>query len=190
MNREQKMDLFRYEGRGASRWRTKCKYLLFLPPYRYIYYLRRYQAFSSHIVRFLYAALMRINSYKTHIQIPPETSIGSGLYISHWGRIIINQKARIGRNLNISAGVLIGSAQGKMKGVPVIGDNVVIGANACIIGNCHIGNDVLIAPGAFVNFDVPDNSIVIGNPGRIIQKDESPTKKYIVYPVDLFRDDS
>lgn len=47
----------------------------------------------------------------------------------------------------------------------------------------HIGNDVLIAPGAFVNFDVPDNSIVIGNPGQIIPRDSSPTEKYIVCPI-------
>ena len=57
-------------------------------------------------------------------------------------------------------------------------------ANSIIIGNCKIGNNVLIAPGAFVNFDVPDNSIVIGNPGKIIQRESSPTAKYIVYPVD------
>lgn len=46
-----------------------------------------------------------------------------------------------------------------------------------------MGNDVLIALGAFVNFDVPDNSIVIGNPGKIITKSTSPSAKYIVYPV-------
>jgi serine O-acetyltransferase len=67
--------------------------------------------------------------------------------------------------------------------VPVIGDNVCVNANAVIIGGCRIGNNVLIAPGAFVNFDVPDNSIVIGNPGRIIQQETSPTAKYIVYPL-------
>ena len=47
-----------------------------------------------------------------------------------------------------------------------------------------IGNNVLIAPGAFVNFDVPDNSIVLGNPGQIIPRKESPTKAYIVFPVE------
>lgn len=46
-----------------------------------------------------------------------------------------------------------------------------------------IGNNVLIAPNAFVNFDVPDNSIVIGNPGKIIKRDSSPSAKYIVYSV-------
>ena len=51
-----------------------------------------------------------------------------------------------------------------------------------------IGNNVLIAPGAFVNFNVPDNSIVIGNPGKIIQCNSSPTKKYIVYPINYDKD--
>ena len=46
-----------------------------------------------------------------------------------------------------------------------------------------IGNNVLIAPGAFINFDVPDNSIVIGNPGKIVERGESPTSKYIVNPI-------
>lgn len=59
-----------------------------------------------------------------------------------------------------------------------------MGANSIIVGGVKIGNDVLVAPGAFVNFDVPDNSIVIGNPGQIITRDSSPTKKYIVYSID------
>ena len=68
-------------------------------------------------------------------------------------------------------------------GYPIIGDNVCMNANSIIIGNVKIGNNVLIAPGAFINFDVPDNSIVIGNPGKIISRDESPTDKYIVYSI-------
>jgi serine O-acetyltransferase len=75
-------------------------------------------------------------------------------------------------------------AEGKCKGTPTIGNNVCLSANAIIIGNVKIGNNVLIAPGAFVNFDVPDNSIVIGNPGKIIPRQESPTSKYIVYSID------
>ena len=50
----------------------------------------------------------------------------------------------------------------------------------------QIGNNVLIAPNAFVNFDVPDNSIVIGNPGQIIKRESSPSAKYIVYPVEKY----
>ena len=61
-----------------------------------------------------------------------------------------------------------------------------MGRNSIVIGNVKIGNNVLIAPGAFVNFDVPENSIVIGNPGKIIPQESSPTKKYIVYPVENY----
>lgn len=52
-----------------------------------------------------------------------------------------------------------------------------------LLWGVKIGNNVLIAPNAFVNFDVPDNSIVIGNPGKIIKSDSSPSAKYIVYSV-------
>lgn len=65
-----------------------------------------------------------------------------------------------------------------------ISDNVIINANAVVVGGVKIGNNVLVAPNAFVNFDVPDDSIVIGNPGRIITRNSSPTAKYLVYTVE------
>ena len=118
-------------------------------------------------------------SNRTKIQIPARTSIGEGLYIGHLGRIIINPDAKLGRNINISRGVTIGMEnRGKRKGSPVICDNCWIGTNAVIVGNVRIGSDVLIAPLTFVNFDVPDHSIVVGNPGKIIPK-ENATKDYI-----------
>ena len=135
------------------------------------------------IVEVLFRVLLKITSYITHIQIPPHTQIGEGLYIGHFGTIIINPAAKIGRNFSIAAGTLIGNAQGRRKGIPTISDNVYMGCNSIVIGGIKIGNNVLIAPGAFVNFDVPDNCIVIGNLGKIIQKDSSPTEKYMVYPV-------
>ena len=87
------------------------------------------------------------------------------------------------KSFNISQGCLIGNSQGKHAGTPIIGDNVCMNANSIIIGGVSIGNNVLIAPGAFINFDVPDNSIVIGNPGKIVERGESPTSKYIVNPI-------
>ena len=97
----------------------------------------------------------------------------------HNGRIIINSKATIGKNCNIATGVTIGQEnRGRREGAPVIGDSVWIGTNAVIVGNITIGKDVLIAPLSYVNFDVPDHSIVIGNPGKIIPKDNA-TMNYI-----------
>ena len=106
---------------------------------------------------------------KYGIEILVGTSIGRGLYIGHWGGIFVNQGAILGENCNINQGVTIGqSNRGRHKGCPVIGNYVWMGANSVIVGKIKLGNNVLIAPGAYVNFDVPDNAVVIGNPGEIV----------------------
>lgn len=58
-------------------------------------------------------------------------------------------------------------------GSPHIGNNVYIGINATVVGNVHIGSDVLIAPNSYVNFDVPDHSVVIGNPAVVHHKENA-----------------
>lgn len=67
-------------------------------------------------------------------------------------------------------------------GSPIIGNCVWIGANTSIVGNVKIGDNVMIAPGSFINFDVPSNSIVFGNPG-IIKESINATNGYIGWPV-------
>lgn len=119
---------------------------------------------------------------KTGIQIPYQTKIGEGFRIVHFGAIVVNPDAVMGKNFNISEGCLIGNSQGRKRGVPTIGNNVCMNANSIIIGGVTIGDNVVIAPGAFINFDVPDNAVVVGNPGKVILKD-NPSAKYIVYPV-------
>lgn len=68
--------------------------------------------------------------------------------------------------------------RGRRKGAPTIGNKVWMGVNSTIVGNITIGDDVLIAPNSYVNFDVPPHSIVIGNPGKIIHR-EKATQDYI-----------
>ena len=118
-------------------------------------------------------------SYKTHIQIPARTKIGEGFYIGHTGRVIIHPDAVIGKNVNVATGVTIGHEnRGKRKGAPTIEGNCWIGTNSAVVGNIRIGEDVMIAPLTFVNFDVPPHSIVIGNPAKIIHK-ENATEDYV-----------
>ncbi|MBQ3072922.1 MAG: serine acetyltransferase [Oscillospiraceae bacterium] len=118
-------------------------------------------------------------SRRTQIQIPARTTIGEGFYIGHSGRIIINPDAVLGKNINIATGVTIGQEnRGKRKGCPTIGDRVWIGTNSVVVGNIRIGSDVLIAPLTLVNFDVPDHSVVIGNPAKIISREDA-TAGYI-----------
>ena len=93
-------------------------------------------------------------------------SIGEGLRLIHPYGITIISTAKIGDNLTIFKGATIGVTwSGKHIGSPVIGNNVTICANATVCGNIHIGDNSFICAGSFVNFDVPDNSLVIGNPG-------------------------
>ena len=93
--------------------------------------------------------------------------------------MILLQNAILGKNINIATGVTIGQEnRGRRKGAPIIGDNVWIGTNAVIVGNIRVGKDVLIAPLSYVNFDIPDHSIVVGNPATVIYK-EKATEDYI-----------
>lgn len=114
-----------------------------------------------------------------HVEINLGTQIGGGLYIGHPFCITINPDAKIGSNVNLHRDVLIGQEnRGKRKGAPIIGDEVWIGINAAIVGKIVIGDDVLIAPNSYVNCNVPSHSIVIGNPCRIIHKDNA-TENYV-----------
>lgn len=116
---------------------------------------------------------------KRGIEIYGLSDIGPGLYLGHTYNITINSDAIIGKNCNIHKGVTIGQEnRGKRKGVPIIGNSVWIGVNATIVGNITIGDDVLIAPNSYVNCDVPSHSIVIGNPCKIIARDNA-TEGYI-----------
>jgi serine O-acetyltransferase len=119
----------------------------------------------------------------TGIQIPEITKIDKGFRIVHFGHIVVNPSSIIGKNFNISHGVTLGHSEGKQKGSPIIGNNVSIQTNAVVVGNVTIGNDVLIAPNSFVNFDVPNGALVIGNPAKIIEK-EKASSKYIIYKLE------
>jgi serine O-acetyltransferase len=108
-------------------------------------------------------------TYKLGISIPYTTSIGSGFYIGHFGGIVVNEKSVIGRNCNISHGVTLGVAnRGRNKGCPTIGDNVYIGPGAKIVGAVRVGSNVAIGANCVVTRDIPDGSVVVGVPGRVI----------------------
>lgn len=177
MNDTQLSDLKRYKGEYNESIRLSS---LLIPGFRYTYLLRLASMYNKKSIKgVIYRFLLRKYSIKYGIQIYPSTSIGKGLYIGHWGTIIVNHNAKIGENCNLSSGVTIGQTnRGEKQGCPTIGNKVWIGTNAVIVGKINIGNNVMIAPNGFVNFDVPDNSIVVGNPGNIIRK-ENPTKGYI-----------
>jgi serine O-acetyltransferase len=178
MNSIIKKDLFRYK---IVRTDVICLLKMIRTPGAIFMYFHRKtnEHASKSFARFIYKAILRHLSYKFGFQIPISVKIGEGFNIAHFGVVIINSQVEIGKNCNISPGVTIGGISiGQRQGTPKIGDYVWMGANSIIVGGIEIGSNVLIAPGAFVNFDVPDNSLVIGNPGRIIYK-KDPVKGYI-----------
>lgn len=146
-------------------------------------YLLAYRKASFYKKKSLQGIYYRIRlqrlSEKTGIQLPTKAKVGKGLFIAHFGSIIVNPDAILGCNVNIAPGVVVGkSNRGEKKGVPTIGNAVWIGANAVIVGNITIGDDVMIAPNAYVNMDVPAHSIVLGNPAEIHPR-ENATEGYI-----------
>jgi serine O-acetyltransferase len=150
------------------------------PGFIYTYIIRKSANHKKYsFLGIFYRILHRRLSFKFGYQIPVITKIGEGFYIGHFGNVIISPRAVIGNNCNIAPGVTIGAIMsGHRKGAPIIGNKVWMGINSILVGRINIGSDVMIAPGAFVNFDVPDHSLVIGNPGKIIPK-ENPTSGYI-----------
>lgn len=100
------------------------------------------------------------------IDIPRATRIGPGLYIGHYGGIFISSAARIGSRFSVSQQVVIGLAgRGENRGCPTIGNNVYIAPGAKLFGKITIGDNVMIGANAVVNEDVPDNAIVVLDPG-------------------------
>jgi serine O-acetyltransferase len=171
-----KADLYRYQGKSYNIRNLLNGFRSQGFSYMFFRRLKDHYGTKSPI-GFLSAVFLRHYTYKYGFQIGGK--IGKGFYIGHFGTIIVSRNAIIGENCNIAPGVTIGvTRRGGKKGAPQIGSFVWIGTNSVIVGNIKIANNVLIAPGSYVNFDVPENSIVLGNPGLIKPSIEA-TKGYI-----------
>ncbi|MEA5506456.1 serine O-acetyltransferase [Halotia wernerae UHCC 0503] len=114
----------------------------------------------SHIARFL-----------TGIEIHPGATIGQGVFIDHGMGVVIGETAIVGDYALIYQGVTLGGT-GKQSGKrhPTVGENVVVGAGAKVLGNIQIGNNVRIGAGSVVLRDVPGDCTVVGVPGRIVYR--------------------
>lgn len=125
-------DLNRY--RGASRFP-----LFWSKEIKYTYALRKCQLYKgkkTYLPLYIFWTIYKRHlAYYTHFQIPDTVTIGPGFYIGHFGRVIINGSAVLGKNINISTGCTIGGEnRGERRGAPVIADNVWIGTNSVIVG--------------------------------------------------------
>lgn len=155
-------DLFRY--RGDFSFISFMKSYIKNTPFRWQVAFRMVNS-KNIIARFLGNFLWMINLSKTRIQIPKNTKIGAGLYIAHEGYVVINPTAIIGNNVNLSQFVTIGANNNKAA---IIGDNVYIGPNVCIVEHVVIGKSVTIGAGSVVTKDIPDNATAAGNYAKVL----------------------
>lgn len=170
MNEFLKSDLYRYSGKKSIK--------SFLDCYRKEAGFRfsvAYRLINSKGLEKIVGIFLWVIRNKQLIQISRHTKIGYGLYISHGGPVIVNPTTIIGNNCNLSQFVTVGSNEAKAA---VIGDNVYIGPNCCIVEDVEIGNNVTIGAGSVVTKNLPENSTCAGNyakvlnfnnPGRYIQ---------------------
>jgi len=122
---------------------------------------------------FLLARLIsQFARYLTGIEIHPGARIGRSFFIDHGMGVVIGETAVIGDNVLLYQGVTLGGTGiEKGKRHPTIGNNVVIGAGAKVLGNINVGDNSYIGANAVVIKDVPANSTVVGVPGRITRQD-------------------
>ena len=172
-----KADISRYVGQNRFGIVTILKTLynedgfLFILLYRFT---QRIIQIKNPFVRWILKLVFVFVVYKFFsiffgIEINLQAKIGKGFYIGHYGGIFIGD-VKIGKNCNISQGVAIGFGRlGTDRfGVPTIGNYVYIAPGAKIFGAITIGNNVSIGANTVVSKDIPDNAIVVGNPGRIV----------------------
>jgi len=127
-----------------------------------------------HKVRFAARVIAAVTRVLTNVDIHPGATIGEGLFIDHAIGVVIGETAEIGSEVTIYQGVTLGGTSlehGKRH--PTIGDRVVIGAGAKILGPVTIGDDSRIGANSVVVRSVPPNSVVVGVPGQVIAKNQS-----------------
>lgn len=158
-------------GRGG------VKSFVCLPGFKYLVFWRLLKYTSSHKALLPFTCFLRfillLMQYHYGIKIGEKVEIGRGFYIYHYGGIFINGKVRIGDNVDIYHDVTLGTniaRNGKGGGAPIIGNYVVIGAGAKVLGPITIGNNVAIGANAVVVKDVPDNVSVAGIPAKVISR--------------------
>lgn len=137
-----------------------------------LFYYRVGHALYQWKLLFLARLVSQTGRWFTGIEIHPGATLGRRLFIDHGMGVVIGETSVIGDNVTLFQGVTLGGT-GKQKGKrhPTLGNNVVVGAGAKILGDIHIGDNVSVGANAVVIEDVPANSTVVGVPGRVTRRE-------------------
>ena len=131
---------------------------------------RKANWFYRHNHKFIARWISQRARHKTGIEIHPGATIGKGLFIDHGMGVVIGETTEIGDNCTIYQNVTLGGT-GKEHGKrhPTLGDNVLIGSGAKVLGPFRVGDNARVAAGAVVLEEVPDNATAVGVPARIVR---------------------
>lgn len=149
---------------------------------------RKANWFFRHNLKFIARFISQRSRHKTGIEIHPGATIGKGLFIDHGMGVVIGETTIIGDDCTIYQNVTLGGTgkdQGKRH--PTLGDNVLVGAGAKVLGPFTVGNNARVAAGAVVLDEVPPNSTAVGVPAKIVRingvKNEALDHIHIADPV-------
>lgn len=152
--------------------RSMLEVLLLYPGIKAIIFHRIAHFFYRHNHKFIARMTSQFSRFWTGIEIHPGAVIGRGLFIDHGMGVIIGETTVIGDNCTIYQGVTLGGT-GKEKGKrhPTLGNNVMVGSGAKILGPFTVGDNSKIAAGAVVLSEVPPDSTCVGVPARIVKRE-------------------
>ncbi|MDD6284001.1 MAG: serine O-acetyltransferase [Firmicutes bacterium] len=165
-----KADIAAFKDRDPAA-RSSAEIFFLYPGLKAVRAHRRANWFFRHDMKFVARMISQRCARRTGIEIHPGATIGSGLVIDHGTGVVIGETAEIGDNVTIYQGVTLGGT-GKDHGKrhPTIGNNVLIGAGAKVLGPFKVGDNSRIAAGAVVLAEVPPDSTAVGVPARVVKR--------------------
>jgi len=150
--------------------RNKAEVFFLYPGVRAVFWHRVAHFFYLHNLKFIARWISQTTRFWTGIEIHPGATIGKGLFIDHGMGVVVGETAVIGDNCTIYQGVTLGgTGTEKGKRHPTLGNNVMVGCGAKILGPFTVGDNSKIAAGAVVLSEVPPNSTCVGVPARIVK---------------------
>lgn len=162
--------------------RSTLEVILCYPGFHILFFHRLAHWMWNHGLKLLARVVSHLGRFFTGIEIHPGAKIGPGFFIDHGMGVVIGETAEIGENVTLYHGVTLGGTSWKKeKRHPTIGNNVVIGAGAKVLGPFKVGDNSRIGAGSVVVHEVPPNSVVVGVPGRVTYRDG----KKVVREIDL-----
>ncbi len=151
--------------------RSSLEIIFLYPGFRAVRMHRRAHWFYKHKMFFIARYISQKCAKKTNIEIHPGAEIGRRFFIDHGTGVVIGETAVIGDDVTLYQGVTLGGT-GKDKGKrhPTIGNNVMIGAGAKVLGPFKVGDNSNIAAGSVVLSEIPENSTAVGSPARVVRQ--------------------